>query len=259
MSDQMTLEDILSAISSQGLAVGPTPCASPVGRKIGKSGRGAVPASPSAWQEKETARLTKGTYGPLFDPLSPSADLQCALESKLRKRLDAFGSPEYELTWKHWAMPSGPAILQRRALGRRTSDKECSGWPTPSACSPNSLHGQGQEPEKRIAQGHQVDLQDAARLASWPTASARDWKNGKASKATLERNARPLSEMAVNLVSGLTPSGTNASTEKQGALALNPRFSLWLQGYPDEWACCGDLAMRSTHRSPRSSSKRISK
>jgi hypothetical protein len=30
---------------------------------------------------------------------------------------------------------------------------------------------------------------------SWPTPSARDWKSGKASDATMERNSRPLNEM----------------------------------------------------------------
>lgn len=33
---------------------------------------------------------------------------------------------------------------------------------------------------------------------------------------------------------------------------LNPRFSLWLMGYPDRWACCGGLAMQSCRRSGRS-------
>lgn len=40
-------------------------------------------------------------------------------------------------------------------------------WPTPNVGTPNSQRGQGQDPERRRAQGHQVMLQDAARF--WPT------------------------------------------------------------------------------------------
>jgi hypothetical protein len=34
---------------------------------------------------------------------------------------------------------------------------------------------------------------------------------------------------------------------------LNPRFSLWLMGYPDAWASCGERAMQSSPKSPPSS------
>lgn len=33
-------------------------------------------------------------------------------------------------------------------------------WRTPQAMTPNALRGQGQDPIKRAAQGHQVNLQD---------------------------------------------------------------------------------------------------
>lgn len=47
-------------------------------------------------------------------------------------------------------------------------------WPTPNVCSPNSMRGAAQDPAKRKAQGHQVNLQDVA--AYWPTPAARDAK-----------------------------------------------------------------------------------
>jgi hypothetical protein len=74
----------------------------------------------------------------------------------------------------------------------------------------------------------------AVQLAGWATPSARDWKNGQASEETMNRNARPLNEMAVQLAgSGPMPSGSPASTEKRGA--LNPAHSRWLMGYPSAW------------------------
>lgn len=43
------------------------------------------------------------------------------------------------------------------------------GWKTPTACSPNSLRGNGQEPADREAGGHAVNLQDQVRLVGWKT------------------------------------------------------------------------------------------
>jgi len=48
-----------------------------------------------------------------------------------------------------------------------------------------------------------------------PTPTARDWRSGKASDATMARNARPLSEH----VGGL----------------LNPTWVEWLMGWPLKW------------------------
>lgn len=42
-------------------------------------------------------------------------------------------------------------------------------WKTPTACSPNSLRGNGQEPTDREAGGHAVNLQDQVRLTAWKT------------------------------------------------------------------------------------------
>jgi hypothetical protein len=54
-------------------------------------------------------------------------------------------------------------------------------------------------------------------LTGWPTASARDWKNGKASQQTLDRNARPLSEIV-----RLAGWGT-ARNVKEGHSSGNPQ------------------------------------
>jgi len=80
--------------------------------------------------------------------------------------MDVNGSPEYALTWSHWDMPSGPPICRLRASARRTSGNDFFGWPTPSP---------------------------------------RDWKNGQASEETMNRNARPLNEQAVQLAGWPTP------------------------------------------------------
>ena len=62
---------------------------------------------------------------------------------------------------------------------------EVDAWPTPTACSPNSLRGSGQDPEERKADGRTVNLQDAA--CHWPTPAARDYR-GQNSEAHITTN-----------------------------------------------------------------------
>ena len=140
-------------------------------------------------------------------------------------------------------------------------DAELAGWPSP--CTPNG--GRSMDPEKMSATGktldgrkHTVSLEHVAKFAGWATASARDWKsnsNNPEWQAQRAQHARgkPLSEEAHALTSGPTPSGSPAETGKRGQ--LNPRFSLWLMGYPTAWACCGERVTRSYRNSRRHSSK----
>ena len=58
---------------------------------------------------------------------------------------------------------------------------------------------------------------------TWATATARDWRSGKASQATHDKNSRPLSER----VGGL----------------LNPNWVEWLMGWPIGWTELKPLAM----------------
>jgi hypothetical protein len=75
------------------------------------------------------------------------------------------------------------------------------------------------------------NLETAVALSPWPTPTARDWKSGKASDATHDRNSRPLSEV----VGG----------------ALNPTWVEWLMGFPLGWTDCGPLATPSCPKSQR--------
>lgn len=165
MFGETTSEDTSSATSSPASGAGRTRSNSRAGK--GSAGPGVVPASPSAWQEQEKARLTSGTFGPLFDGLSKSAALQSSLENRLRARLDVHGSPEYVLTWKSWGMPVGPPICALRASQRRTSGKGFTGWPTPRTSDTNGAgeHGEGGQ-----------DLRTTVQTAGWPTPAANEYE-----------------------------------------------------------------------------------
>ena len=175
--------------------------------------------------------------------LSQSATLQQSLENRLRARLDVNGSPEYALTWKRWAMLSGPPICALRARARPTSDNGFFGWPTPNAM-PEGRGGLQTSPEKalqRRQQGHMLNLDDAATLAGWATPTTRDHKDG----------ASTLENTPINGLLGRQVSLLSVSTEKRAA--LNPRFSLWLMGFPTAWARCAERVTRSSRKSRRSS------
>jgi len=84
-------------------------------------------------------------------------------------------------------------------------------WPTPNAGTPQSLRGNGQDPERRKEQGHQVGLKDAVRY------------------------------LIHNEPARLTATGemlTGSSAEMESGGQLNPAHSRWLMGLPPEWDAC---------------------
>lgn len=216
-----------------------------------------------------------------------SESLQNALGQSLQRRLCVSASQEYTLTWKLWGMQSGPPICAQRASARRTFDSGCIGWPTTTvndATGSEYAYSRGNHdkpvlklpgaaqltgwptPEKSDADGGRVSKEVGgtrpsgakrsvtlgtvtANLTGWATCSARDWKDGKASQATMDRNSRPLNEQAVML--GPTPAPSSAETGSGGGYqALNPFFSGWLMGFPVTW---GMAAQRIVSRSQRKS------
>jgi hypothetical protein len=83
------------------------------------------------------------------------------------------------------------------------------GWPTPIAtdAEKNVRTPEGAQREMERKGGPQ-DLMQAALLTAWGTPAARDWKSGEASQETLDKNARPLNELAL-LAGWKTPNVPN--------------------------------------------------
>ena len=131
----------------------------------------------------------------------------------------ADGSPEYVLTWKHWDMESGPPICALRARGRRTSDSDCSGWPTPKAHRPDQ--------DSQYARGNPT-LGRVASMAGWVSPTARDHSRGVKPPRSHDKGI-PLSQQ----VHGLTSTSSSAPTANNGV--LEPAFPRWLIGYPESW------------------------
>ena len=243
----VTLPDLFSAISSPDLAVGATPCALPDGPRTDLFGQAVAHASPSAPQAPKKAPLMIDTSGRSGSISSASAALESSLVSKLKQRLTTDGSILFNLTWREKVTPAGRLVYRLAASGRRISDKDSGSWPTPIV---GDTTGGPRPPDDK--RGPAPGLQAAAHLTSWPTASARDWKDTSGMSATgLNPDGSTRSRLdQLPRVAGLTAIGSPAAMEKPGQ--LNPAHSRWLMGYPPEWDACAPTATRSYRKSRKS-------
>lgn len=227
-------EDIYNATSLPESVAGPLPCNLPVGVQTDLFGQEVVPVSPLVSQVKGKGSKTPAICGQNTADLSQSVNLQLSLENRLRQRMAGYGSMEYELTWKHWDMKSGPPICALRASQHRISGKDYTGWPTPNTM--DSIDRKGLRPS-RIATGRTGGY-IAEVLAGWVTPSSRDWKDTPGMSMT---GTNPDGSQRVRLdqlprqaaIAGQTSLSSPAVTGKRGV--LNPELCRWLMGYPEEW------------------------
>lgn len=171
-----------------------------------------------------------------------------------------------------------PKVEERAANGKQLStamQARLTHWPMVGWATPAASEAGG-TPEQFIARKQRVNdegtqmgtsvtsLSMQAKLASWATPAARDYRSNSASEEwqqqqrAEETRGKPLSEQVHRLVdSGPTPSGSTAATGSSGQ--LNPELSRWLQGLPVEWARSKPTEMQSRRLSQRRSSERSSK
>lgn len=253
MSRQLTFAAIDSATSSQASECGRTPCASPVGPMIAKSGPGRVPASPSLSQAPSVEQQTNATSGPSSSGSSASSALQSLLASRLAARLPLPGLMLYRLTWKERVTPLGRPISALRALVLRTSDSGCIGWATPASREAGGTAEQFlARKQKAMESGAKLgvsltSLSLQAQLAGWPTPTSCSPATENYNEAGDSCNSRKTRL----LVSGETPTGSPAPTEERGQ--LSPEHSRWLIGLPAEWGNFAPTATRSARRSQKRS------
>jgi hypothetical protein len=232
--------------SSPASAAGPSPCALQAGLQLSLSGLGPAPASHSAPRGGGSASTTPATSGPSGCASSPSAALQCYLESRLRAELEGLGSPAYVVTWKPWVMPSGAPICALRASALRTHASGSigvrSGWPTPTASDGTGAQASSKQGGPSLRQ-----------VAGWSTPTASDSRGSRRQGYDCGHPGSTLTDQARLVVPGSAANGCPAGTASSDP--LNPEFVRWLMGYPAEWGSCAGGATPSCPSSPPPSSE----
>ena len=198
MSNPPTLQATPSAISLLASASGAMRYVNQDGLTVDLFGRVVARANLLAQQATGGALPTSVISGPPGSISSASVALQLSLVSKLKARLTTDGSTLFKLTWKEKTTPAGRLVSLLRASALRTSDNDSGSWPTLIV---GDTTGGPRPPDSR--RGPAPGLQTAAHLTSWPTASARDWKN----------------------TSGMSETGTNLDGSTRSRLDQLPRVA----------------------------------
>lgn len=134
------------------------------------------------------------------------------------------------------------------------------GWPTPKASEGEKDSRTEQGVLNEIRRGKGPSLSAMSHVSGWVSPTVQDHSRGCKPPRPWDTGV-PLSQQ----ISGVLPSGGLAEMENIGEFLpdgwtipkngrLNPRFSLWLMGYPIVWASCGERVTQSVRRSRKSSS-----
>jgi hypothetical protein len=225
----------------------------------------AVNGAMGDWGEQKVVEMALGILGKRKER---SNSLSMRLGETLRKNLEGRGSTLYKLTWSLRDTPAGHQFWQQRALAPRTSDSDCTGWPTAAARDwrdgRSNQHERNARPLNEVAmlagwptprredsestgahRGTPDTLHSASQMAGWPTPMA----GSPATETYNEAGDSCNSRKTRLLVSGETPTGSPAPTEKRGQ--LNPGLSRWLQSLPPCWDMCAMEIERSSSRSSK--------
>jgi hypothetical protein len=276
----VTFQSLPNATFSLELAAGQLPLDLPVGQTIDLFGPAHHLANHLALLETKKEPTTIDTSGQHSLTLLESKRLQRCLANKLQAQLGTDGSMIYKQTWKTKTTPAQWQFCQLVASAHRKKEIACgtslTSWPTPTTIDNPQVAGQGKaanNPKRGTTLG------GAARLAQWPTPMYSDGskacnryrennQNGLGAIAsTVEMGAwatpttrdykctgdmenyifgSPTGRVRTDMVPTQAfliapwPTSSTVETEKPVQPPLNPRFSLWLMGYPIEWAYCAE-------------------
>jgi len=282
MSHQKTSKASLSATSSVALEDGQGLCRLQDGIQIDLFGQEVPLVSLSQPQEIKKAKTTSGISGLSSSISSESANLQQSLESRLRQQLDLDGLMIYKATWKQKVTPQRRSYCHLAVSAHRTKEIDSSSppsaWATPVAQPANGSWEQFLERKRKsVERGHSmgISLSDtqmqakSIRLATapWATPNTLDHmalrsdeallkqattvRKGRTFPNNLREQVDPRSQEIY--ASGKIPPPSIAETENTVPSQLNPRFSLWLMGYPIEWAYCAERVTQSSRKQQRKS------
>jgi hypothetical protein len=263
MSNHPTSKDLPSVISSPVSEDGAEHLSLQDGNQAELFGQEALRASLSQAQEIKKAKTTLDTSGLSSLISSESADLQQSLESRLRQQLNLDGSMIYKLTWRQKVTPQRRSYCHLAASAPRTKENACFSWPTPSV---RDYKDTGNLDKSRFRKSGKERNDTVPRvaygIAPWATPNTLDHmalrsdeallkqattvRKGRTFPNNLREQVDPRSQEIY--ASGTTPPPSTAETANTVPSQLNPRFSLWLMGYPIEWVYCAERVTQSSHK-----------
>ncbi len=204
------------------------------------SGRILKPSTDSLFETEYTSSLAvipvKERALPANDSGEKTLDGFGRILNESFRQLDLFGassrtsvdtlqldSPKFIEAYGIWVTKLRQDCLQRQSAVRRTDGNGCLSWRSPAeqpaGISTDKLTG---------SLGKRMYHKKTGRLAqygldqqvNWPTPAAQNFRDGKASKETMEKNARPLQEV---VVSGLLAQDSPNTNGKSRGLWATPR------------------------------------
>lgn len=161
-------------------------------------------ASPAAAAEVPTNATSGARRGASSSKSGLASSSLKTLGASSRRGLTKSLAPSgYDETYKNWVTRLRAASSARRTFASRmsASASSLSVWRTPTD---DSRRGGASDPEKRLAGGHTLNLQDqvlgfalSQPESAWPTPAARDFK-GVDRQEVERKGARPLNEVATS-------------------------------------------------------------
>ena len=241
------LKVLFNVISSQASVDGVLHFDSQDGQTIDLSGRVAHHVNPLVLLESSSVKKMNDTSGPCSSISLVNSNLQQFLVSKLQVQLKQSGSMIYKLTWKKKTTPRGWSYSQLAASVHRIKGNDSGSYPTPSTRDHKGGYKGG-----RIRNGKlSTDTLDVvAQLVPWATPNTMDHLPKRSPEAMQHQydTARKGRTAPSNLremvhddcYPGKIPTPSFMGMENTVPSQLNPRFSLWLMGYPIKWVYCGE-------------------